>query len=344
MSGTGDLRTLVRKANAAIANSAATAFIEERPEISRFELYHSKMSLCSQKIRAVFADKGEGLVSHDMVIICGRSEQGEVIPAQNYHPDYVRLRLFGRDRLANTLAAGYSGVTSVETEGLDACVVPTLVDHANGVVIVDSSRICRYIEEQFPSCAPLIPKQAAEAERVSRQMSIVDKTPHAALLYGFHPDDDHRPELIKQIMETVYDNKIAALELLIRANMHDVRLVDAYRAKIAKESGGKMASRDPDFQRASRLKAAQIIADLNGQLTSHIGDWVCGGDFSMADLLWGVSLIRMKYLGLEGLWGDYPRVNAYLERLCQRPSLRSEVIRASIESLPPSTYMAGFAA
>jgi len=276
-----------------------------------------------------------------MVIICGRSEHGDIIPAQNYLPDYVRLRLFSHDRLVGRFAASYSGVTSVETEGLDACVVPTLVDHANGDVIVDSSRICQYIEKQFPSSAPLIPKNAAEAERVSHQMSIVDKTPHAALLYGFHPDDDHRPELIKEIMETVYDNKIAALELLARGNEHDARLVDAYRAKIAKESGGKVASRDPHFQRATRIKAVHIIAELNTRLTSHVGDWVCGRDFSMADLFWGVSLIRMKYLGLEKLWGDYPRVHEYLERLSQRPSLQSEAIRASVESLPPSIYMAG---
>jgi glutathione S-transferase len=338
MPGTDDLPTLVRKANAAIADSAVSTSIEQRPDKRRFELYHSKMSLCSQKIRAVFADKQTEFISHDMVIICDRSG-GEIIPAQNYLPDYVRLRLFNQDRFVGRFAASYSGVTSVETEGLDACVVPTLVDHVNCGVIVDSSRICRYIEQQLPSGAPLIPRSTTEAERVSHQMSIVDKTPHAALLYGFHPDDDHRPELIKQIMETVYDNKIEALEHLMRANEHDARLVDAYRAKIAKESGGKVASRDSHFQRAARMKAAHIIAELGTQLSSHDGDWVCGRDFSMADLFWGVSLVRMKYLGLEKLWGEYPRINGYLERLSQRPSLQREAIRASVESLPPSSYL-----
>jgi hypothetical protein len=47
--------------------------------------------------------------------------------------------------------------------------------HVNGGVIVDSSRICRYIEQKLPSSSPLIPRSTTRAERVSQQMSRVDR-------------------------------------------------------------------------------------------------------------------------------------------------------------------------
>ena len=80
---------------------------------------------------------------------------GRHIP-ENFRPGYVRLRMQGapsarwleeeepRVRLrmqgapSASFATGYTGRSAFSSEGFDACVVPTLVDHQAERVVVDS--------------------------------------------------------------------------------------------------------------------------------------------------------------------------------------------------------------
>ena len=306
----------------------------------RFELFHAAMSICSQKVRAVLAQKAAAYASHDMLIICMRGKDGLLTPAENYHPDYVRLRMVGNVGLGRGLVTGYVGVSSVASQGFDPCVVPTLVDHEKARVIVDSVAICRYIDAETVPANALIPADAALARRMTRQIEIVDATPHPAMLYGFHPEEDHRPDLLKHIMTTVYDDKVEALDWLIEQNRDDAELVLAYQAKIAKESGGKSVSRDGAFQRTARLKVQGVLQGLEADLRENGGDWLCGPSLTLADLFWGVSLIRLTYLGQGRLWSELPTVAAYFNRLRALPSLREEAVRATAASMPPSAHAA----
>ncbi|MYG26997.1 MAG: glutathione S-transferase, partial [Boseongicola sp. SB0677_bin_26] len=54
---------------------------------SRFELYHFALSICSHKVRTCLFEKGAAFMSHDIGILPPMLE--------NYHPDYVRLRMQG---------------------------------------------------------------------------------------------------------------------------------------------------------------------------------------------------------------------------------------------------------
>jgi len=294
----------------------------------RFELYHAGMSVCSQKVRALLAEKDIAYASHELSILNSKGiYTEEMTPAENYSPNYVRLRLQGGKQLGVNLVSGLTGRSSVETEGFDACVVPTLVDLERNKVIVDSKKICEYLDQQAPTAIQLIPDEPALHEAVMEQVSIVDTTPQPGLLYGFHPDDDQRPEFIKKAMVDVYDLKLEALEGLIAANSGDTELVEAYRSKIAKESGGNSMAHDADTQRAIRAEAQQIINGLDSQLEAHANPWVCGSNFTLADLTWAINLYRMQWLGLASLWQDLPRVNDYAHRLYQRPSIWNAVIK-----------------
>jgi glutathione S-transferase len=306
----------------------------------RFELYHASISLCSQKVRAVLAEKMAPFVSHDMNIISLKAPSGEVIAAENYHPDYVRLRLHGGKNLGRPLVSGYTGITSVDTEGFDPCVVPLLVDHDRGEVVVDSLRICAYIDREVCSAPQLVPASPPAAEVVRAQVAIVDKLPNGRFLYGFHPDDDQRPDALKHVMADIYDNKIVALQRYMLENVDDAELVAAYRSKIAKEGGAKPVQRNAVFQREGRSMAEEAIHDLDADLKARDGEWVCGSNFTLADLVWGVQLFRMQYLGLEMLWADRPAVSAYVARLYKRASIREEVLEASAQNLPPSEHTA----
>jgi glutathione S-transferase len=337
MTSRASLIEMTAAARAAIADPTRITIAGSRAE-PRFELFHAASSLCSQKVRAVMHEKALSYRSNDMLILGTMASKG-LVPAEHYSPAYIRLRLVAARELNREFVSGYSGRTSVETEGFDPCVVPLLVDHEAGRVIADSQRICVYLDGVSRAPIQLIPDAPDARAEVMRQVSIVDRIPNGALLYGFHPDADLRPEALKASMQTVYDHKVMALERLAADNAGDPELVAAYRAKIVKESGGKTVCRDPAFQRAARQKTGQLLSDLERDLAAGSFARTNGHAFSVADVLWGVNLVRLNYLGLASMWGALPRVTHYFDVLARRPSLCKEAIRASLDSLPHSHYM-----
>jgi glutathione S-transferase len=308
----------------------------------RFELFHAASSLCSQKVRTVLDEKTLPYRSNEMIILGSMGAEGLVM-AEHYHPAYIRLRLVAGRELGREFVSGYSGRTAVETEGFDPCVVPLLVDHEQGRVIADSRWICSYLDAVSQRPVQLVPEAPGERAEVLRQVGIVDRIPNGTLLYGFHPDDDRRPAPLKLAMETAYDLKVMALERLIAANADEPELVAAYRAKIAKESAGKKVCRDPAFQRAARTHLADLLATLERDLAANAIPGLRQGAFSLADVLWGVNLVRIHYLGLASLWEGLSHVRDYFAALARRPSLCRQAIRASVNSMPPSDFMPAIA-
>ena len=331
------LKSMAAAARAAMQDPARITIVggDVHP---RFELFHAASSLCSQKVRTVLDEKQLPYRSNDMLILGSMGPDG-IVPAEHYSAAYVRLRLVAGRDIDRAFVAGYSGRTSVESEGFDPCVVPLLVDYQAGRVIADSKRICCYLDAVSREPVQLVPGEAKARAEVMRQVSIVDQIPNGALLYGFHPDSDLRPELLKAGMQTVYDIKIAALEKMIAAYADEPELVAAYRAKIVKESGGRAVCRDAAFQRAARTHVGGLLTDLDRNLASAASPYLNGNAFSLADVVWGVNLVRMAYLGLASMWDELPHVARYFDALARRPSLCRQVVKASIDSMPPSVYM-----
>lgn len=336
------LMTLAAGARAAISDPARSRIVGNDTN-PRFELFHAASSLCSQKVRTVLFEKQLAYRSNDMLILSSMGADG-IVPAEHYHPPYVRLRLLAGQEIGSELVSRYSGRTSVETEGFDPCAVPLLVDYEASRVLADSRRICAYLDAISTGPVMLLPDDVSARSETMRQVSIVDQIPNGSLLYGFHPDDDRRPDALKTVMATVYDYKIAALEAMIAQNQDDAQLVAAYRAKIAKERGGKSVCHDPAFQRAARRHVAGLLKELDQTLGAAPAPYLAGASFSLADVLWGVNLVRLAYLGLASLWEDLPNVARYVDALARRPSLGKEAVRATIESLPPTRHMEAIAA
>ena len=331
--------SLVEAANKELADPERNRIVQGgESRTPRFELYHAGLSICSQKVRAVLAEKGAGYLSHEMVILNSKGIYSEgLTPAENYRPGYVRLRMHGGKALTKNYADQHTGRSSVDSEGFDPCVVPTLVDHELSVAVVDSKRICAHLDREISESIPLVPEDETAARAVMEQVAIVDSTPHPAALYGFHPDDDQRPDFIKHVMSDVYDLKVEALETLIEQNSADADLVTAYRSKIAKELAGKKLAREDDVQYAIRAEMKDIIDNFDRQLAATAEPWVCGSGFTMADVVWGVSLYRLHWLGLAYLWNDLPRVREYTGRVYDRPSIREAVINFP-SPMPPSPH------
>ncbi len=337
MTSRASLIEMTAAARAAIADPARITTVGGRSE-PRFELFHAASSLCSQKVRTVLHEKALPYRSNDMRILSTMGSDG-LVPAEHYSPAYIRLRLIAARELNRAYVSGYSGRTSVDTEGFDPCVVPLLVDYETGRVVADSQRICIYLDAVSREPVRLVPDAPDARAEVMRQIGIVDRIANGALLYGFHPDADLRPEALKASMQTVYDYKVMALERLIADNAGEPELVAAYRAKIVKESGGKKVCRDPAFQRAARQQTKQLLIDLERDLAAGSFGCLNGHAFSLADVFWGVNLVRLNYLGLASMWDALPHVERYVDVLAKRLSLCKEAIQASLDSMPHSRYM-----
>ncbi|MEM7704516.1 MAG: glutathione S-transferase family protein [Pseudomonadota bacterium] len=316
-----DFRSIVSAANRQLGTNNRNRIIGGSAGSNiRFELYHAGPSLCSHKVRTVMAEKEITYRSHDMNIM----PDGKAIP-ENYRPTYVRMRLLGQHN--EGYATGYTGESSVSQQGLDPCVVPTLVDHQKEHVVVDSSAICEYLEGEVDTGTRLVPEGLAEA--IAEQGDIVDRAPHVAILYGANPDGDRRPPGLASNIEGVQDRKIRALNAMAAELHPGDPLIEAYKAKISKESGSDKFVHDADSMRHAYAEMANHADDLEAQLKTHSGPWTFGADFTMADVMWTVSLYRLYWLGLgDSLKGaaGRPRVEEYVARAFSRPSFEFAVV------------------
>src|SRR3546814_7550959 len=133
-------------------------------------------------------EKGVTFGSNELTI---RPPQNE-----NYCPQYVRLRLRSEAAAKHRPVSSFTGQSSVDSEGFDPLVVPTLVDHETGRVLADSKAICLYLCDALTAGTDLLPTDIREA--VLKQVELADTTPHVALLYGADPDgrsEEHTSEL-----------------------------------------------------------------------------------------------------------------------------------------------------
>ncbi len=299
----------------------------------RFEVYHAPFSVCSHKVRSVLTEKRIPFVSHDVRM---NLVDHDAPHPDNYKPGYVRMRLHGAPDAR--MVSDYTGQSSVASEGFDPCVVPTLADHQHEQVVVDSAKICSYLDRET-SGAALIPDALAEA--IAAQIALIDQAPHVAVLYGPRPDGDNRPEMLVNGLTGVHDRKINHLKALIASVADDPNLIAAYEAKIAKETSAKNFVYDHESMIDAHNRMKDHVAALEKQLSTHDGEWAMGDNYTMADIMWTVSLFRLKWLGLGSLWettDSAPRVAPYVQRAFARPSFQDAVVNWP-RSTPPSHHI-----
>ena len=276
-------------ANAPLSDPSIHEVVGEAP--ARFELFHFALSLCSQKVRVTLMEANARFRAHDINL--------PLPQLANYDPAYVRLRMLGHPD--ESYATGYTGRSSTESEGFDPAVVPTLVDLAEDRVIVDSLRICEYIDGAVDGSS-LIPE--ANAESVRAELTAVDATPHVAIFYGAHPDGDFRPARLQKGMPGVHDRKIAKLEQARSLAADDPALLRAFDAKIQKERAAQVFVASPDQMRQAVSETLDIVGALEQRLPSG-PEWACGDAFSLADVFLGRVAVppQVAWLRICLAWG-----------------------------------------
>lgn len=306
-----DLEPAVAEVQTALADDGSLIGCDTsaRP---RYELFHAAGSICSHKVRAVLAHHGFGYRSHTINLFTG----------QTYLPAYVRLRMAGCDRLGPKLAAHHDGSTSASRGGCDGAVVPTLVDWEADAVLVDSKLICLHLDNEVEAARRLRP--AALAGQIDEELEIVDNLPNYQMLMA-RPGGPAGSGLAKASFS---ERKVAWCDAYLRDHADEEVLVRAYTAKRAKEASAAAFLFSDSALDAARASAVAALQALEARLVRSGGPWLHGDTFTMADLFWGIELIRMKNVGAAASWaGDrLPRVAGFLAAAQQVPAIRTAVI------------------
>lgn len=307
------LREKVSAARAAIASSGEIInAVGDQPP--RYELFHAANSICSQKVRCVLAHHRLPYLSHPINMFLG----------QTYLPEYVRLRMIGCEDHGGALVSRHSGSTSA-AEGCDGVVVPTLIDRRTSQVIVDSKRICLHLDAQLPENERLRPESLTEA--VDAELGIVDGLPNYQMLMGRKPGAGEA--LTKSFTGPAFsEQKVAWCDRYLEAHGDEPSLVRAYSAKRAKELSAATDLFSPEAMRAAYGRAESALDAFERRLKQSSGAWLFGDSVTMADLFWGIELLRMKNTGIAPYWEDgrLPEVERFAAAASALPSIRAGVI------------------
>ena len=281
----------------------------------RYELFHGANSICSQKVRCLLAHHRLAYVNHSMNMFLG----------QTYLPDYVRLRMMGCERFGGALVSHHSGSTSAAA-GCDGAVVPTLVDWQGGEVIVDSKRICLHLDGQMPEAERLRPHALADA--IDDELRIVDNLPNYQMLMGRPVAASESAATKSDIGGSFSQRKVAWCDRYLEEHADEPRLVQAYTAKRAKELSAATDLFSPEAMRIAYGRAEAALDDLEQKLGRRDGAWLFGESVTMADLFWGIELLRMRNTGVGAYWeeGRLPLVERFAAACEALPAIRAAVV------------------
>ena len=302
---TDELMSVVADARAALGSASEVS--GPAGEAPRFELFHAATSICSHKVRTVLAHHALPYVSHPVNMFMG----------QSYLPEYVRLRMIGCERFGGALVSHHSGSTSASVSGCDGAVVPTLVDWRTDEVIVDSKAICLYLDAQVPEASRLRPAELAAA--IDGQLAIVDDLPNYQMLMGRTPSASEASATRTDTGGTFSRRKVAWCERYLEERAGDPVLVRAYTAADRLFSAEAM--------RAAYEHAEAAVRELERALGRNDRDWLYGEAVTMADLFWGIELLRMKNVGASTFWegGKLPRVERFEAAIEALPAIRTAI-------------------
>ena len=316
---TATLESIASQTRKGLANppeNIGTAIDADISVMPRFELFNAPNSICSQKVRVVLAH----------LHIPYRSQLVKIFIGQTYQPDYVRLRMIGCDALGGQLMSVHTGSTSVATGGCDPAVVPTLIDWQTNEVLVDSKRISFFLDQEVGG-STLRPKDIQSA--IDDELNVVDNLPNYQMLAGTPPGEDHRPEVRRKSNGVDFAmGKVQRCDEFIAQYANDPDLVRGYSAKRSKELTAAQNLFTPEAMRTAYEKAEAGCNHLEQKLNASKTEWLLSDSISMADLYWGVELLRMQNMSAEYFWtnGKRPAIEKFFEKAKMIPAIRSSVI------------------
>lgn len=240
----------------------------------QLELWHEWNSVHSYKVRIVLAEKG----------LPWADRRVELFKFEHSLPAYL----------------------AINPEG----VVPTLVH--DGRPLYESSLICLYLDEAFPSPA-LQPADARARLFTRRWLKYHDDVAHgtvrdASFQLLYKPHYSKMPE--RELRELVMRHPNPARRQ---------KFLDAAQAAI-----------DWPQLIASARACVTVAARIDARLAQTGGPWLQGDGFTLGDVAMAPFAERIANLGFQHVWDGLPLGRAWAERLLARPSVQ--------DSRPPQPW------
>ena len=132
-------------------------------------------------------------------------------------------------------------------------------------------------------------------------------------------------------MKTNHAKKRRALLEKIEQFGDDPYLKESYEAKLTILTKQIEINEDQTQLHDIITATKDIMVKLNKQLiegpASDGTSFLCSKEYSIADMQWGLTLVRLKLRNYDDLfWGEYPAIEAYCKRLASRPAFQKAVI------------------
>ena len=226
------------------------------------ELYHNDKSTCSQKVRLCLAEKSIAWLSRHI----------NIPKEENLSPAYLALNPNG--------------------------VVPTLVH--DGTAIPESTVICEYLDEVFPTEPRLSPIDAKARATMRVWLRYIDEVPSMAI----------RVPTFQNVILPRYQ-KMSQAEFDAFANRNPLR------KSFLRRMGRTGFSRE-DYELAIE-QLHQALERMEGALSK--GPWLVDDHYGIADICVVPVLQRLEDLGMAEMWQTKrPRVASWYERMRARPA------------------------
>jgi 2,5-dichlorohydroquinone reductive dechlorinase len=177
---------------------------------------------------------------------------------------------------------------------------------------------------------PLKLRPANLSAAIDAELAIVDELPNYQMLMGKPPAGGETPLMKKGGNGPAFSlSKVERCRRYLAEFAADAELTEAYTAKLNKELSAANQLFSADAMQAAYAKAEQACRQLEQRLASSGSFWLLGHSVTLADLFWGVELLRMKNLGAAHFWeqGRLPRVERYVHQVEDLPSIRSAVLQ-----------------
>jgi glutathione S-transferase len=232
-------------------------------------LYHNNMSVCAAKVRSALAEKKLNWNGIHLDLRAGEAQR----------PEYLKLN--------------------------PKAVVPTLVH--DGRVIIESTVICEFIDDQWPD-APLKPPDGYGRAQMRLWTKQLDEGVHVATgTVSFSVAFRH------QWLARPAEDRAKWLAGIPQPEQR-------HRLQSILEEGLDSPYFAPAVERYVKLFDDFEIA--LGQSA-----WLAGQCFSLAEISYAPYLARVRQLGFDALFERHPRVAEWSDRVAERPSVVEGVVR-----------------
>ncbi len=190
-------------------------------------------------------------------------------------------------------------------------VVPTLVHDGN--VIVESNIILEYLDDVFAD-PPLRPRHAHECARMRLLLMRLDNGSD-----GIHHD-----------ISVITYGAAYRLQLLDRVSSRDRQAIDAEIDRSMNANSKRWLQETVhEGTAAESFKNAIYNMDIllhDFETLLMRSEWLCGSDYSLADIAYTSYMTRLEMLNFQGMWSERPHVSSWYERLKNRPSYQKGIL------------------